>query len=89
MELLNPAFVILCIKIAICVVPAAVGIYLITMSEEKKRELRNSFCKSLMGVPNAIPYTSFERALIVIGVLGLLFGVVAAWFLIIAGMLQA
>lgn len=83
MDLLKPAFVILCIKITLCVLPGIIGIYFISASEEKKRELRSSFCNRLFGVRNAIPYPHFERALIVIGVLGILFSAAATWFIIL------
>lgn len=89
MELLNPGFVILCVKIAFCVLPGVFGIYLLSISEEKKRELRNALCNRLFGVSNAIPFPNFERALLIIGLLGLLLSGVASWFLLIAGMLSS
>lgn len=85
MELLNPGFIILCVKIAICVLPGVIGIYLIIISEEKKREIRNRFCSKYLGVSDAIPYPIFERALIVIGILGILFSGLASWILILRG----
>jgi len=88
MELLNPAFVILCVKIAFCVLPGVIGIYLISLSEEKKRELRNSLCNRLFGVSNAIPFPSFERALLVIGLLAIVFCLIASWFLLISGLVS-
>ncbi|WP_110131398.1 hypothetical protein [Coraliomargarita sinensis] len=88
MELLNPAFVILIIKITICVFPGVVGIILLSMPEEKKRSFRNSLCNRLFGVSNAIPFPNFERALLIIGILGLLISGAATWFLLIAGMLE-
>jgi hypothetical protein len=87
MELLNPAFVILLVKITVSVLPGILGIYLMIMSEESKRALRNRFCNGLFGVSNAILYTTFERALLIIGIVGLLFSAVASWFLLITGML--
>lgn len=87
MELLNPAFVILLVKITVSVLPGILGIYFMSISEESKRALRNSFCKRLFGVSNAISYPKFERALLIIGVVGLLISAAASWFLLIAGML--
>jgi hypothetical protein len=87
MELLNPAFVILVVKITICVFPGIVGVYLLAVSEEKKRDLRNKLCNRLFGVSNAIPYPNFERTLLIIGILGLLLSGAAIWFFLISGML--
>lgn len=86
MELLTPAFVILLVKITICVVPGVTGIFLLALSEEKKRDLRDEFCRKLLGVSNAIPFRKFERVVLVVGLLGLLFAVTAAWFLLFASM---
>ncbi len=86
MELLNLGFVILCVKIAFCVLPGVAGIYFLSISEEKKRELRNSLCNRIFGVSNAIPLPNFERALLIIGLLGLLFSVAASWFLLLRGL---
>ena len=83
MELLNPAFVILVVKITVCVFPGIIGIYLLAISEEKKRDLRNKLCNRLFGVSNAIPYPNFERALMVIASLGLLLSAAAVWFVIL------
>lgn len=82
MELLNPGFVILLVKITICVLPGVLGIYLLSISEEKKRTLRNAFCNRAFGVSNAIPYPNFERALLVIGILGLLLSAAATWLIL-------
>ena len=87
MELLTPAFVILLLKITLSVLPGIAGVYLLAISDERKRSMRNSFCNKLFGVSNAIPMPAFERALFVLGILALLLCAVATWFLLIAGML--
>lgn len=87
MELLNPAFIILLVKITVCVFPGIVGIYFLSMSEESKRSLRNSFCNRVFGVSNAISFSSFERSLWIIGILGILVSLAASWFLLISQML--
>ena len=84
MELLNLAFIILLVKLCICVLPAVSGVFLIVMPEEKKREIRNQICNKLFGLSNAIAYPKFERALYVIGGLLLLVSMAATWFLLIA-----
>lgn len=89
MELLNPGFVILCLKVAFCVLPGVFGIYLLSISEERKRELRNSICNRIFGVSHAIPLPNFERALLVIGLLSLLFSGLASWFLLLSAMFSA
>jgi hypothetical protein len=80
MQLLNLGFAILIIKIAICILPGVLGLFMILSSEEKKRDIRNELCSKLFGVSNAIPYPKFERTLQIIGVLLLLFSAAATWF---------
>lgn len=87
MELLNPAFIILLIKITICLLPGIVGIYFLSISEEAKRSLRNSFCNRVFGVSNAISFPSFERVLWAIALICLLFSLIASWFILISPML--
>lgn len=86
MQLLNVGFAILLIKMAICILPGVLGIFLIASPEEKKRELRNTFCNKVFGVSNVIPYPKFERALYVLGTLMVLFTLVASWFIILRKM---
>lgn len=86
MQLLNLSFAILIIKMALCILPGVLGIFMIVSSEEKKRELRNTFCSKLFAVSNAIPYPKFERGMQVIGTLLLLFSLTASWFLLLRGM---
>lgn len=83
MELLNLSFAILIIKMAICILPGVIGVFMIVSSEDKKRELRNTFCNKLFGVSNAIPYPKFARTMVVIGSLLLVFTVAASWFLLL------
>lgn len=89
MELLNIGFALLVVKIAVSVLPAALGIFLLTSSEEKKREMRNSLCNKLFGVSNAIPYPNFARFLIFMGFLLIAFSATASWFLVLSKMLSA
>ncbi|MFP4203780.1 MAG: hypothetical protein ACLFS4_05560, partial [Opitutales bacterium] len=83
MQLLNLKFAILVIKIAICVLPAVFGLYLILSREDSKRELRSFVCNLLFGVSNAFEFKKFSRFLYVLGVLLLLFSLAATWFLLI------
>ena len=83
MQLLNVSFAILLIKMAICILPGVLGIFLIVSSEEKKREFRNLFCNKVFGVRNVIAYPKFERALYIIGGLMVAFTLLATWFLIL------
>ncbi len=87
MQLLDVGFAILLIKMAICILPGVLGIFLIASSEEKKREMRNSICNKLFGVSNMIPFPKFERTLYIMGTLLILFTLVATWFLILREML--
>ncbi|WPJ97855.1 hypothetical protein SH580_09040 [Coraliomargarita algicola] len=77
----------LIIKMAICILPGVIGIFMIVSTEEKKRELRNTICNHLFGVSNAIPYPKFALTMVVIGSLLLAFTLAASWFLLLRGML--
>ncbi len=83
MELLNLQFVILVVKIAICVLPGILGIFLIATSEESKRAMRNSLCNRVFGVSNAIAYPKFARTLVVVGGLAIVYSLAATWFLLL------
>jgi len=86
MQLLNVSFAILIIKMAICILPGVIGIFMIVSTEEKKRELRNTICSKLFGVSNAIPYPKFARILVLLGSLLLAFTLAASWFLLLRKM---
>mgnify|MGYP000046302746 CR=1 FL=1 len=83
MELLNLSFAILIIKLSICVLPIVLGSYILLASEEVKREIRGFICRSLFNVNNAIPMRDFRRILYWVGGLGVLFGLVAGWILVL------
>jgi hypothetical protein len=83
MELLNLSFAILLIKMSISVLPLVLGTYLLLSAEEVKRDLRSFICSSLFGVNNAIPMEDFKRILNWVGSLGIAFGLVAGWFLVL------
>jgi hypothetical protein len=83
MELLNLSFAILLIKMSISVLPLVLGSYLLLSAEEVKRDLRSFICRSLFGVNNAIPMEDFKRILNWVGSLGIAFGLVAGWFLVL------
>ena len=85
MQLLNVGFAMLIVKMVICILPGVVGIFMIAMSEEKKRELRNKVCGKLFGVSNAIPYPNFARSMVIIGTAMLLFSLAATWFVLLRG----
>ncbi len=83
MQLLNVSFVILVIKIAICVLPGVFGIALIACSEDTKRELRNQMCNRLFGVSNAIAYPKFVRSVYTLSGILIVFSVGATWFFLL------
>lgn len=85
MELLNIRFVLLIIKMAMCILPGVGGIFLLVSSEEIKREMRNRICSQLFGVSNAIPYPRFATTLTVIGVILIVLSLVASWFFLLRG----
>ncbi|MGC6606117.1 MAG: hypothetical protein ACON5O_05120 [Lentimonas sp.] len=80
MGLLNAQFILLLVKMVVCVLPGILGIFLLVSSEEAKRSMRNSFCKNLFGVGDAIKHTQFQRFLTVIGIVGILFSLAVTWF---------
>jgi len=75
------SFALLVIKIALCILPGVLGIFLLTSSEEAKRQLRASICNQLFGVSNAIPYPKFSRFLQISGTLLLLISLAATWWI--------
>lgn len=83
MELLNLSFAILLIKVTISVLPVVVGCYLLLASDEVKRDLRSFICRALFNVSNAIPMSDFKRILNWVGSLGVAFGLMAGWFLVL------
>ena len=83
MELLNISFGILLIKLTVSVLPLTLSIYILLSSEETKREIRSVVCRALFNINNAIPMRSFNRIIFWVGGLGVLFGLVSGWFLII------
>lgn len=89
MDLLNLSFAIFVIKVAICVLPTVLAVFLIACSEERKRELRSAVCSKVFGMSNAISYTKFARTMVVLGVLLLLFSLTAFWFLLLQDMLTS
>ena len=84
MELLNIEFAILIVKLAICVLPLAIGISLVSRGEETKREIRDWVCSRLFGVSNAIDYKKFFRAIHLAGFALMATGALAFWFLFVS-----
>ncbi len=83
MELLNISFFILILKITFSVLPGVFGIFLIFSSQNTKRKIRNMVCNQFFGVNDAIRTRSFSRFLYVLGVLSILFSIVASWVLVV------
>ena len=83
MELLNLSFAILLFKICFCVLPGVLAVALMLSSEDHKRSWRNTICRSLLGVSNAISYSKFNRTLMVFGFLLLIYSITVTWFFII------
>lgn len=83
MELLNLEFAILLIKVSISVLPIVVGCCMLLASDDVKRDMRSFICRALFNVNNAIPMGNFRRILNWLGSLGVAFGVIAGWFLVL------
>lgn len=83
MEILNISFAILLIKLVCCVMPGVAGIYLLSADRERMRSLRSSICNQLFGVSNAFEYNKFARFFRVVGLLLVLFSMVATWFILL------
>lgn len=88
MELLNVGFVMLIAKITFCVLPGVFGIYLLVISKETKRKMRNKMCMRLFGFSNAIRYLTFARILNFLGVFLILISCSLTWLFIISSYLQ-
>ena len=86
MELLNIGFALLLIKMAICVLTGVFGVYFIVSSEEAKREMRNTVCRSLFGGVITIRFAKFARRLCILGAILLIISVVSSWFLLLQGL---
>ena len=86
MELLSIGFAIFLMKMSICVIPGAFGVFCIVSSEETKRELRRTVCHALYGVGNAIRFRKFDRVLRISGSVLILFSALASWFLLLRGL---
>ncbi len=89
MELLNIGFAILLIKMTICVLPGVLGIFFIASSEDTKRSMRSTLCNQLFGVSNAIPFPKFKSFLHILGTILLLLSLVASWFILLRGFIEA
>lgn len=87
MDLLNISFAILIIKIMIGAVPLVGGITYFCIDEDAKREFRNSVCNSMFGVPHAVPFMKFNRFMTVLSLLGIVFGLLVLWLLVILPMI--
>lgn len=83
MALLNIQFLILIIKVAICVLPGVLAIFLLASNEESRRSMRNAFCSKVFGVSNAILFPKFERTLIILSCMTIVYSLVATWFLLL------
>ena len=83
MELLNISFFILILKITFSVLPGVFGVFLIFSSRNTKRKIRNMVCNQIFGVNDAIRTHNFARFLYVLGVLSILFSIVASWVLVV------
>ena len=86
MDLLNLGFAILLIKMAFCVLTGVFGVYFIVSSEEAKREMRNTVCRSLFGGVRTIRFAKFARRLCILGAILLMISVVSSWFLLLQGL---
>jgi hypothetical protein len=85
MEILNISFAILLIKLVCCVLPGVGGIYLLSADRDRMRSLRAWICNQLFGVSNAFEYNKFARFIRTIGVLLVMFSLVATWFVLLRG----
>jgi divalent metal cation (Fe/Co/Zn/Cd) transporter len=87
MDLVNIGFIILVIKIAISVIPAVVGFYLIFCNRDQKREIKRIVCRTLFGSGSVFETDAFARFLVLLGLLLIVFSGLFAWFFLISGML--
>lgn len=81
--MLSLGFLILLIKVSICVMPGVFGVIYLIYPEDKKRKLRNILCITVFGVNNAISYRNFQRCLYVVCPLLIFFSLISSWFLLL------
>jgi hypothetical protein len=85
MEILNISFALLLIKLMCCVLPGVGGVYLLSANRETMRSLRSWICNQLFGVSNAFEYHKFARFMRMIGMVLVVFSLVASWFILLRG----
>lgn len=83
MELLDLGFAILLIKVSLSVLPIVVGCYMLFATDDVMRDMRSFICRALFNVNNAIPMSDFRRIINWVGSLGVAFGLIAGWFLVL------
>jgi hypothetical protein len=88
MELVNIGFAILIIQIALSVVPAILGFYLLFCSIDQKREIKRAVCRTLFGSGSVFTTEGFSRFLVVVGLLMIIFSGLFAWFFLISNLVQ-
>lgn len=76
-------FVILLLKLCIGILPLGFGTFILTTSEDTKRDLRSLVCRALFNISNAIPMKNFSRMLLWAGLSSLIFGLLSTWILIL------
>jgi hypothetical protein len=87
MDLLNVGFAILVTEVALSVLPAIVGIYLIFCKVEQKRKIKQTVCRTIFGSSNVFRTSGFSRFLVFVGILMIAFSGLFGWFFIISKMI--
>ena len=82
MEILSINFAVFIVQLAFCIVPAALGIRLITLSSEIKDETRQKISKKLLGDSTLIEPSFFNFVLYFIAGSSIFTGLIVALYII-------
>lgn len=81
MEIISVSFAIFVIQLSLVIVPIALGIRLLTLSSEKREDLKVFLAKKLLGDEKLIQLDVFNLLLVIFGATLIVLGIVIALLL--------